>query len=782
MESLMSKDKIYADPVRLPDPTVNPRLKRKPPQSLPPTLAELFQIKPSGLQFTFKAVLLPETTFNVVSFNFIERYNDLFELDLHLSSIDANISFGTMLDNPATLYIWQDAQLQRAISGIVTHFEAGDSGFQQTFYRLRLSPHLWRLSLKRNSRIFQLTDIQDILKKLLKEGQVPFSDFLFSDSHPRREFCVQYRETDYEFLQRLCAEEGIFFFFRQRDNSIEEVIFCDNAELLKTTELTLPYNVNRNALLQEKCVTTFRRSEQIRPTEAVLKDYTFKNPHWRAEFNREAEDSDYQRMIYPHYDYPGRYKDDTHGKAFTRYRLDALRHDAHLGTGESNSIQLAVGTLLKLENHPRHQFNDRWQLVRISHHGEQPQSVEREAGIKGTYLTNRFEFIPHFQTYRANLPQKPRIEGTQTAVVVGPPGEEIYCDNFGRVRVQFHWDRLGKNDDHSSCWIQVAQPWAGEGWGMLAIPRVGQEVVVSFQEGDPDQPIIIGRMYNATHLPPGNLPISKTQMHIRSKTYKKWGHNSIMFDDATNDELFAMHAEKDMDTVVENDQRYTIKHNRSVLVENNQSYKINNSRTVDVKKSQSTTIGTGRTTTILTGDDIRSVLLGSDIRNIQLASIKNIAVGDNIRNILLGNDVAHIKSGDLIEKVHNARLSEAKEMSDFAEERLELKVGPQTSITLDNEKILLAFGTSTVLLDKDGVWLDGVHVGLHERVQNNVQFHMVDDDEVPYAHTKFTAQLPDGKEIKGITDKDGFTPIFINQTAGKVKLQLDLEDNEEEEK
>ena len=237
---------------------------------------------------------------------------------------------------------------------------------------------------------------------------------------------------------------------------------------------------------------------------------------------------------------------------------------------------------------------------------------------------------------------------------------------------------------------------------MLAIPRIGQEVIVSFQESDPDQPIITGRVYNALNMPPGNLPQTRTQMHIRSKTYKGKGYNSMLMEDAPGNELLAFHAEKNMDTVVENDQTYTIKNDRSI----------------DVISSQTVNIGRGRTTTIKTGNDIKSVLAGNDISNIQLNHIRNILTGNHIKNILVGNDVTNIKAGDLIENIEQLRTTRANEVFQFANDRIELEVGKQTSLTLDNEKILLRFGQSTLLMDSSGIWLDGKHIGWQEREQD----------------------------------------------------------------
>ena len=303
---------------------------------------------------------------------------------------------------------------------MVSSFEQGDSGFRQTFYRMEINPELWRLGLRRNSRIFQNESPIDILQSLLTENGVTQYRFDLRHEHPPREFCVQYRETDLAFLQRLSAEEGLTYYFEQ-DGGQTKLIFSDDAQTLNNgNAVSLPYNLNKKAQLQETVVTAFNRSERVRPSEVKLKDYTFKNPSWTAEFDKVAGDANNQRSGYEHYDYPGRFKDENQGKAFTQYRLESLRTDAHQGWGTSNSAQLSVGGLLQLTNHPNASLNTLWQISRIVYRGSQPQALEQEGGDKATTLENEFEFIPRHQSWRPMQLTKPRVEGPQIAIVVGP--------------------------------------------------------------------------------------------------------------------------------------------------------------------------------------------------------------------------------------------------------------------------------------------------------------------------------------------------------------------------
>ena len=643
----------------------------------------------SGLQFTLQAGSLPPNTFKVVSFEYREAYSTPFEINLLLSSPQSAVNFSDVLDNQATLSIWRNGELLRSVSGMVSSFAQGDSGFRQTFYRMEINPELWRLGLRRNSRIFQNESPIDILQSLLTENGVTQYRFDLRHEHPPREFCVQYRETDLAFLQRLSAEEGLTYYFEQ-DGGQTKLIFSDDAQTLNNgNAVSLPYNLNKKAQLQETVVTAFNRSERVRPSEVKLKDYTFKNPSWTAEFNKEAGDANNQRSGYEHYDYPGRFKDENQGKAFTQYRLESLRTDAHQGWGTSNSAQLSVGGLLQLTNHPNASLNTLWQISRIVYRGSQPQALEQEGGDKATTLENEFEFIPRHQSWRPMQLTKPRVEGPQIAIVVGPKDEEIYCDKFGRIKLQFLWDREGQYNDHSSCWIRVTQPWAGKNWGMIAIPRVGQEIVVDFLEGDPDQPIVTGRTYHATNMPPDALPAAKTQMNLMSQTYKGGGYNGLMMDDATNNQRLDLHAQKNMNTKVLNDQTASVGNNRSLDVTGNDSTTIGKNRTLNVKETESTTVGKGRSVTISKGNDVKGV-----------------------------------NSGDLIETVSGTRYADANVVAFDAKTQLSLQVGKDTSITMVDGAITFMAGSSKIIMTKeqivvmsnDNILMESAYIGLNDEI------------------------------------------------------------------
>ncbi|CEF31101.1 VgrG (fragment) [Xenorhabdus nematophila str. Websteri] len=340
----------------------------------------------------------------------------------------------------------------------------------------------------------------------------------------------------------------------------------------------------------EPAISSLTCSAQVRPAQVQLKDYTFKNPVWPAEFHQQMRDENLQQLYYEHYDYPGRFKDEAHGKDFTRYRLEALRSDAVMGQGSGHAIALQPGKLFILNNHPRTDLNQSWQTISASHSGSQPGALETATDGAGTTLHSHFYFIRQNQNWRPAPLPKPVMDGPQIAKVVGPAGEEIFCDQYGRVRLQFPWDRYGKSNDQSSCWIRVTQPWAGQGWGMLAIPRIGQEVVVDFLHGDPDQPIVTGRTYHASNIPPGALPGSKTQMAFRSKTHKGQGYNELLFEDARGSELLSLHAQKDMYTKVLNNRDTHVLANHSETVEKNQTITVNENKEETVTLNSTETV------------------------------------------------------------------------------------------------------------------------------------------------------------------------------------------------
>ena len=551
----------------------------------------------SGTHFTLEVQGQAPETFAVVDFRLSQSYSTLFSLTVTAASRNPAVSLNDLLESDTTLTILRNGIPERRVQGILTACEQGDTGRHQTLYTLHIRPPFWRSTLRRNCRIFQHTGVQGIAAQLLDEMLVTrWQPRLFSPL-PEREFCVQFMESDYDFLSRLLAEEGIFT-FEAESGGDQLLTLCDDAAGLAEGE-ALDYHPDPGSETQLYHIMQFRRSAQIRPAQVTTQDYTFKSPGWQGRFNHTGERLDAQYPVYEIFDYPGRFKDEGHGQAFTRYQTEGWRNNAETVSGVSNSPKLWPGVRFALRGHPRADLNTQWQVVSSELSGEQPQALVGSGG-QGTVLTNRFQVIPGSQTWRPTPLPKPAMDGPQTAVVTGPPGEEIFCDEHGRVRVKFTWDRYNPADETSSCWIRVSQAWAGTGFGNLAIPRVGQEVIVDFLNGDPDQPVVVGRTYHADNRSPGSLPGTKTQMSIRSKTYKGGGFNELMFEDATGQELLSMHAQKDMKTVVLNDQSTAIVRDQSLVVGRNrlkiiggnEEVKIEGHQTVNISQFQNINVKT----------------------------------------------------------------------------------------------------------------------------------------------------------------------------------------------
>ena len=394
----------------------------------------------TGLRFTLEVDGLPPDAFAVVSFHLNQSLSSLFSLDLSLVSQQfLSLEFQQILDKMAYLTIWQGDEVQRRVKGVVTWFELGENDKNQMLYSMKVHPPLWRAGLRQNFRIFQNEDIKSILGTMLQENGVTEWSPLFSEPHPSREFCVQYGETDYDFLCRMAAEEGIFFYEEHAYKSTDQsLVLCDTVRHLPES-FEIPWNPNTRTEVSTLCISQFRYSAQIRPSSVVTKDYTFKRPGWAGRFEQEGQHQDYQRTQYEVYDYPGRFKS-AHGQNFARWQMDGWRNNAETARGMSRSPEIWPGRRIVLTGHPQANLNREWQVVASELHGEQPQAVPGRQGA-GTALENHFAVIPADRTWRPQPLLKPLVDGPQSAVVTGPAGEEIFCDEHGRVRVKFNWDR-----------------------------------------------------------------------------------------------------------------------------------------------------------------------------------------------------------------------------------------------------------------------------------------------------------------------------------------------------
>ncbi|EAZ98325.1 type VI secretion system Vgr family protein [Marinobacter sp. ELB17] len=575
--------------------------------------------KANGLQFTAQVGEFPSEVFSVVGFELTESLSQLVCGRLQLASTGSDIDPGNVLEQSVDLVIWQHNEPLRRFTGVVSECVQCDSGHHRTRYEIVLQSPLWRLELMYNSRIFQGQTTESIASALLQERGIPAAAFQLRCGGDVREYCVQHRESDLAFIQRLAAEEG--WHYRYCHGSIDAsqqptVIFADHhgdSPRLDSAE----YNAKAGGSSRQPAVFRLRSEERVKASAVVMKDYTFKNPAYAMRHEHHAAPEN-QRQDYQHFDYPGRFKADASGKRFTQARLDALRNDANTATGASNRPDFTCGAKVKLNSHNHEIMNRDWLLTSITHTGKQPQALEQEAGAEPTTYHNTFSAIPANKTWRpdmktslgtdfksvpdlpvSDLPDgdgfqirpRPVMNGPQVAIVTGPEGEEIHCDEHGRVKVRFPWDRRQrpneaesrKNNEHCSAWLRVSQGWAGGQYGFMALPRIGSEVIVSFLDGDPDQPIITGCTYNATSMPPYALPQHKTRTVLKTRTHKGEGSNELRFEDEAEKQQVYIHAQKNLDLLTEN--------NRTEVIRNDSHLTVEKTRLSHVKANEHETIG-----------------------------------------------------------------------------------------------------------------------------------------------------------------------------------------------
>ncbi|WP_322002753.1 type VI secretion system Vgr family protein [Marinobacter alexandrii] len=537
----------------------------------------------NGLQFTARVGEFPSDVFSVVGFALTEALSELFHGRLQLASTDPALGAADVLEQPVELMVWQDGNPLRRFAGVVSEFVRGDSGHRRTCYELVIQPPLWRLGLMHNSRIFQRQQPDAIVRTLLEERGIVDSVFELKRESAEREYCVQHRESDLAFLERLAAEEGWHYRYQHGavDGSTSAGLILADHHGDAPVLAPVAYNASSGGSHRQMSVFKFRYQERVRAASVALKDYTFKNPAY-ALMHEQGASAFNHRDDYQHFDYPGRFKADASGQPFTQAKLDALRNDASTAQGESNRPDFAPGAKVELTDHDQPTLNRDWLLIAVTHQGQQPQALQEEGGSEPTTYHNRFSAIPGNLTWRPQCALRPIMDGPQIAIVTGPEGEEIHCDEHGRVKVRFPWDRYSQNDEHSSAWLRVSQGWAGGQYGFMALPRIGHEVIVSFLDGDPDQPIITGRTYHAINKPPYSLPEHKTRTTLKTQTHKGEGSNELRFEDEADKEQIYVHAQKDLDLLTE--------HNRTEVIRNDSHLTVNNNRFERVGGNSHTTL------------------------------------------------------------------------------------------------------------------------------------------------------------------------------------------------
>jgi type VI secretion system secreted protein VgrG len=577
----------------------------------------------------------------ITSFSGGEGISRLFSYSINaIADAKKEIAFDKQLGQKATVRLTLPGGKQRFFNGIVIRMSQGDSDEHYTTYQMEMVPHAWLLTKKAQSRIFQQMSIPDILKKVLAGIDVVWQ--IDGTFHPRN-YCVQYRETDFNFASRLMEEEGIYYFFTHAADGHKMVVANtpgSHPDMPINNKLTFQ-RMLANEWFDDR-VLTWQKQQELITGQVTFRDHKFEM-HGR---NLEAKKTVVEAIqvgkathkvkagnaaALEVYDYPGEYARRFDGinaaggeqpaevKKILQdnERVAGIRSQQHAVKsvqvhGTSTCGNLTSGHKFTLQKHG-HGDGD-YLLTDVQFQTTAPIDYFG-VGSAPFQFVNSFTAIPFAMPFRPQrVTPKPFVQGTQTALVVGPKGHEIYCDKYSRVKVQFHWDREGQFDAKSSCWVRVATTWAGQKWGIIAVPRIGHEVIVAFEEGDPDLPIIVGSVYNADHMPPGSLPDDRMVSGLRTNsTPGGGGYNGMICNDTKGKEAISTHAQYNMDTTVENNETHTVHNNREVTVDVDHTETVKGKQTSTVTGAVLETYKDAQSTIVTSGIFINSTGANIDI-------------------------------------------------------------------------------------------------------------------------------------------------------------------------
>ncbi len=603
----------------------------------------------------------------ITSMSGTEQLGRPFEYQLELASEDHQIKYTKIVGQNVTIRLNLPGDNTRYFNGFISCFTQILPKGGLACYRATMVPWLWFLTRTADCRIFQEKKIPDIIKQVFGDHGLDYDTSDLKGDYRLWPYCVQYRETDFNFVSRLMEQEGIYYYFKH-ENGKHSLALIDMAgahEPYPDFE-ELEYHPADKGTTTKECVSDWVVRTHLQPCSYALNDFDFTKTKTEMLVRAIAERK-HAHATFEIYDYPGEYTMPSDGNEYARKRIEELQAQYEVVSAISDVRSIRTGYTFTLAKHSREDQNKKY-LITSAHYnidvGEFYSGVERGGGCA---YSCSFTAIDATQPFRSpRITPKPSIPGPQTAMVVGPSGEEICADEYGRVKVQFHWDREGKADDNSSCWIRVAQVWAGKNWGAMYIPRIGQEVIIEFLEGDPDRPIITGRVYNDKAMPPYELPSEKTKSTIKSNSsIGGGGFNEIRFEDKKGEEQIFIHGEKDLHIRVKNDRKELIGNDRHLIVENDKFEHVENERNEIVGKSHFEEIGEDRDLTVKGEED-------KEVQKDLTLTVK-------------GNVDETFKKNHTEETTDNYTLK-ADKVTIEAKTKIELKVGGST-ITLEKAQI-----------------------------------------------------------------------------------------------
>ncbi len=633
--------------------------------------------KPEPTRFSFQIPGIP-ARFSVFEFSVTESISLPFQLDVRMTSKE-DIPLKEVMNRPAVLTV-SKARSYRYFHGIINRFVYTEKSKDRMVYQARLVPSLSLLSLTQNCRVFQDKSVVEIVQSVLSQHPSSQSvEFRLQRHYPIMEFCVQFQESDIDFISRLLEEEGIFYFFEHSKTKHTLILADDRSSYLSYQDnASVVYSPGVEKNPGQDGIGEFLVTRNMYSGKVTLKGYDFQAPNKNLTYQAQAD----ANQNYEIYHYPGRYGDQ-YGKTLAQIRLQEMSTFKEMAVGSGSYHRFTPGKWFRLTRHEQRKFNRQYLLTDITHNGYQPLSSSRsEDESRQPGYFNDFVAIPTSVRFTpSRTTPQPQIKGPQTAVVTGPPGDEIYTDEYGRVKVQFHWDRDGSKNENSSGWVRVSQSWAGAGYGTMFLPRIGEEVIVEFLNGDLRRPVIVGRLYNGVKTPPYPLPGNKTISTIKSVSSKGGGGSSeLRFEDKKGAEEIYLHAQKNLTIAVENDKEETI------------------------GKSEVTQVGQNRSTMV--GRDLIETIAGS--KQISVGLNHSETIGGRMM-VSAGKDWNRSIGGNLTENVGKSCILSANKIIFSAKDEINLKTG-KASIILKKNGDIFVKGKSIMITGSGDVVIKGKKV------------------------------------------------------------------------
>jgi len=612
-----------------------------------------------------------------------EELSRVGEIRLDLLSLKHDINIDQILGKEVTVTLTLQDDEPRYFNGYVTRFSQGATYGRYRRYYATVHPWLWFLSRTADCRIFQEMNVPEIVKAVFADHPTAVVKDELTGSYSKWTYCVQYRETDLNFVCRLLEHEGIYFYFTHTDGAHTMVLADSYSAHAPCQGDPLPFIAPEDLARSDiEHVSAWTLTREVQPGLYVHDDYDLERPSVELRTNK-AVRRGYTPSDYEIYDYPGEYLQSGDGSQLAAVRIDEFAAQFEGAQAVTNARTISVGSLFTLDRCPREDQN-REHLVVAATYDLEYSDYEAMPNRGGAEYRCGFSAMSSKEQFRPRrLTPKPFVQGPQTAVVVGPSGDEIYTDKYGRVKVLFHWDRGGekKKDENSSCWIRVSQPWAGTAWGGITIPRIGQEVIVDFLEGDPDQPIITGRVYNAEQMPPYVLPANMTMSGLKSRSSKGGGpdnFNEIRFEDLKGSEQLFIHAEKNQDIEVENDETHWVGHNRTKTIDNDEITHVKHDRTETVDNNESITIHGQRQERV---DKDEGIGIGGD-RKESVGGNEGITISGNRSESVGGSETVDVAKSRGHSIGQNDSLDVKKNRSQDIGENATTSVGKNSTLTI----------------------------------------------------------------------------------------------------